>query len=99
LEDVNLRLDYFAHIQPGREMGYNWRAIVWNNREMQLWCARIRLPLPFRSERKEIEIVDRSLPNLHGKANVDQLAMDILVLLGNDNETIYYLTGGVDGNV
>lgn len=100
LEEVDLRLDYFGAYDPKRpgSMGYNWRKIFWYDKENVAYGVHGNSGYLFRFDprNKKIEIVDRitSLPSRRS-GMFDQFSYGYLgFILGPDQETIYYLTGG-----
>lgn len=100
LEDVDLRLDYFGSYDPtdAGSMGYNWRAVVWYPKEEVAYGVHGNSGYLFKFDPKErkIEIVDRITSEPSRKSGMyDQFSYGYLGFdLGNDNETLYYLTGG-----
>ena len=100
LEDIDLRLDYFGSYDPtdAGSMGYNWRAVVWYPKEEVAYGVHGNSGYLFKFDPKErkIEIVDRITSEPSRKSGMyDQLSYGYLGFdLGNDNETLYYLTGG-----
>nr|MBI1228790.1 hypothetical protein [Cytophagales bacterium] len=100
LNDVNLRLDYFGHYNPTQpgSMGYNWRKVIWSEKEGVAYGVHGNSGylFTFEPETQRVEIVERltSLPSR--KAGMfDQFSYGYLGFqLGPDGETIYYLTGG-----
>lgn len=100
LEKADLRLDYFGKYDPTRpgSMGYNWRKIFWYKPEKVAYGVHGNSGYLFKFDpaKQEIEIVERitSLPS-RKSGMFDQFSYGYLgLLLGPDNETIYYLTGG-----
>jgi hypothetical protein len=100
LQDVDLRLDYFGSYDPtdAGSMGYNWRAVVWYPKEEVAYGVHGNSGYLFKFDPKErkIEIVDRITSEPSRKSGMyDQFSYGYLGFdLGNDNETLYYLTGG-----
>jgi hypothetical protein len=100
LEDVDLRLDYFGSYDPtdAGSMGYNWRAVVWYPKEEVAYGVHGNSGYLFKFDPKErkIEIVDRITSEPSRKSGMyDQFSYGYLGFdLGNDGETLYYLTGG-----
>ncbi len=100
LEDVNLRLDYFGSYDPtgAGSMGYNWRAIVWYPKEQVAYGVHGNSGYLFKFDPKErtIEIIERITSEPSRKSGMyDQFSYGYLGFdLGNDKETLYYLTGG-----
>lgn len=100
LEDVDLRLDYFGSYDPtdAGSMGYNWRTVVWYPKEEVAYGVHGNSGYLFKFDPKErkIEIVDRITSEPSRKSGMyDQFSYGYLGFdLGNDNETLYYLTGG-----
>lgn len=106
MDDVSLKLDYFGKYDPTRpgNMGYNWRAITWYPGENVAYGVHGNSGYLFRFDplKKEIGIVDRITSEPSKKSGMfDQFSYGYLGFdLGNDKETLYYLTGGpiyVDG--
>jgi len=99
-EGVDLRLDYFGKYDPTRpgNMGYNWRSIVWYPGEQVAYAVHGNSGYLFKFDPKEkkVEIVDRITSEPSRKSGMfDQFSYGYLGFnLGNDHETIYYLTGG-----
>ncbi|HSI77127.1 MAG TPA: hypothetical protein VK957_14600 [Lunatimonas sp.] len=100
LEDVNLRLDYFGSYNPTQpgSMGYNWRKVIWNEKEGVAYGVHGNSGYLFRfdTEMQTLELVERltSLPS-RKSGMFDQFSYGYLGFqLGPDGETIYYLTGG-----
>lgn len=100
LEDVNLRLDYFGQFDPTKpgSMGYNWRKIIWNEKERVAYGIHGNSGYLFKfdPEKQRVELVERltSLPSKKS-GTYDQFSYGYLGFqLGPDGETIYYLTGG-----
>jgi hypothetical protein len=100
LDDVNLRLDYFGHFDPTQpgSMGYNWRKIIWHEKEGVAYGIHGNSGYLFRfdPERQYLELVERltSLPS-RKSGMFDQFSYGYLGFqLGPDGETLYYLTGG-----
>jgi hypothetical protein len=100
VDGVDLRLDYFGKYDPTRpgSMGYNWRSIFWDPKEQMAYGVHGNSGYLFRFDPrgKKIEIVDRITSEPSRKSGMfDQFSYGYLgFTLGNDNETIYYLTGG-----
>ncbi|KAF5080239.1 hypothetical protein DSECCO2_121690 [anaerobic digester metagenome] len=100
LEDVDLRLDYFGSYDPADagSMGYNWRAVVWYPKEEVAYGVHGNSGYLFKfdPEERKIEIVDRITSGPSRKSGMyDQFSYGYLGFdLGNDKETLYYLTGG-----
>ena len=100
LEDVDLRLDYFGSYDPtdAGSMGYNWRTVVWYPKEEVAYGVHGNSGYLFKFDPKErkIEIVDRITSEPSRKSGMyDQFSYGYLGFdLGNDKETLYYLTGG-----
>lgn len=100
LEDVDLRLDYFGRYDPtdAGSMGYNWRAVVWYPKEEVAYGVHGNSGYLFKFDPKEkkIEIVERITSEPSRKSGMfDQFSYGYLGFdLGNDGETLYYLTGG-----
>jgi hypothetical protein len=100
LQDVDLRLDYFGNYDPtgAGSMGYNWRAIVWYSKEEVAYGVHGNSGYLFRFDPKNrnIEIVERIASEPSRKSGMyDQFSYGYLGFdLGNDKETLYYLTGG-----
>ncbi|MFA6660736.1 MAG: hypothetical protein WCS62_03925 [Bacilli bacterium] len=100
LEDVDLRLDYFGSYDPADagSMGYNWRAVVWYPKEEVAYGVHGNSGYLFKfdPEKRKIEIVDRITSGPSRKSGMyDQFSYGYLGFdLGNDKETLYYLTGG-----
>jgi hypothetical protein len=106
VEDVNLRLDYFGKYDPSDpgSMGYNWRRIVWYPEEQAAYGVHGNSGYLFRfdPQKRKIEIVDRITSEPSKKSGMfDQFSYGYLgFMLGPDNHTLYYLTGGpiyIDG--
>jgi hypothetical protein len=106
MNEVSLKLDYFGSYDPTRpgSMGYNWRAIVWYPKENVAYGVHGNSGYLFRfdPQEKKIEIVDRITSEPSRKNGMfDQFSYGYLGFdLGNDRETLYYLTGGpiyIDG--
>ncbi|MGV8134560.1 MAG: hypothetical protein AB2L20_05045 [Mangrovibacterium sp.] len=106
MEEVSLKLDYFGKYDPTRpgNMGYNWRSVVWYPQENAVYGVHGNSGYLFRFDPKEkkIEIVDRITSEPSKKSGMfDQFSYGYLGFdLGNDKETLHYLTGGpiyVDG--
>lgn len=106
LEGVNLRLDYFGEYDPARpgSMGYNWRRIIWYAPEGVAYGVHGNSGYLFRFDPrgKKIELVRRITSELSQRSGMyDQFSYGYLGFeLGNDGETLYYLTGGpiyIDG--
>lgn len=106
MNEVSLKLDYFGRYDPTRpgNMGYNWRAIVWYPKENVAYGVHGNSGYLFRFDpgKKKIEIVDRITSEPSKKSGMfDQFSYGYLGFdLGNDQETLYYLTGGpiyIDG--
>ncbi len=100
LKDVDLRLDYFGKFdftRPGN-MSYNWRKIFWYPKENAAYGVHGNSGYLFRFDPRgqKIEIVDRITSEPSRKSGMgDQFSYGYLgFILGPDNETIYYLTGG-----
>lgn len=105
-ENVNLRLDYFGKYDPTLpgSMGYNWRKIFWYKPENAAYGVHGNSGYLFRFEpgKSKLEIVRRITSELSMKSGLfDQFSYGYLGFqLGQDGETIYYLTGGpiyIDG--
>lgn len=100
LEGVDLRLDYFGKYDPTRpgSMGYNWRKIFWYAPEQVAYGVHGNSGYLFRFDprHKQVEIVDRITSEPSKKSGMfDQFSYGYLgFMLGPDNQTIYYLTGG-----
>jgi len=100
VEGVDLKLDYFGKYDPTRpgSMGYNWRSIVWYPEERVAYGVHGNSGYLFKFDpkNKKIEIVDRITSEPSRKSGMfDQFSYGYLGFnLGNDNETLYYLTGG-----
>lgn len=100
LEDVDLRLDYFGSYDPtdAGSMGYNWRAVVWYPKEEVAYGVHGNSGYLFKFDPKgrTIEIVDRITSEPSRKSGMyDQFSYGYLGFdLGDDEETLYYLTGG-----
>ncbi len=106
MKDVNLRLDYFGKYSPDNpgNMGYNWRRIIWYEREGVAYGVHGNSGYLFRFDPRnsKIEIVDRITSEPSKKSGMfDQFSYGYLGFeLGPDNQTLYYLTGGpiyIDG--
>lgn len=106
VEDVNLRLDYFGKYDPTMpgSMGYNWRKIFWYKPENAAYGVHGNSGYLFRFEpaKNKLEIVRRITSELSMKSGLfDQFSYGYLGFqLGQDGQTIYYLTGGpiyIDG--
>ena len=104
--EVSLKLDYFGSYDPTRpgNMGYNWRTVVWSPKENVAYGVHGNSGYLFRfdPQEKKIEIVDRITSAPSKKSGMfDQFSYGYLGFdLGNDKETLYYLTGGpiyIDG--
>lgn len=100
LEDVDLRLDYFGsydHTGAG-SMGYNWRSIVWYPKDEVAYGVHGNSGYLFKFDPKNrnIEIAERITSQPSRKSGMfDQFSYGYLGFdLGNDKETLYYLTGG-----
>lgn len=108
LENVNLRLDYFGKFditRPG-SMGYNWRKIFWHPGHKVAYGVHGNSGYLFRFDpvAQEIELIDRITSAASKKSGMhDQFSYGYLgFILGPDQETIYYLTGGpiyIDGKL
>lgn len=106
LADVSLRIDYFGNYdftRPG-SMGYNWRAILWYPNENVAYGVHGNSGYLFRFDplAQKVEIVERITSEPSRKSGMfDQFSYGYLGFdLGNDRETIYYLTGApiyIDG--
>lgn len=100
LEGVNLRLDYFGQYDPTRpgSMGYNWRKICWHEKENVAYGVHGRSGYLFRFDpsQKKIDLVERITSQPSRRMGMfDQFGYGYLgFILGPDQETIYYLTGG-----
>lgn len=100
VDGVDLRLDYFGKYDPTRpgSMGYNWRSIVWYPKEQVAYGVHGNSGYLFKFDprNKKIEIVDRITSEPSRKSGMfDQFSYGYLgFILGPDNETLYYLTGG-----
>jgi len=100
VEGVDLRLDYFGKYDPTRpgNMGYNWRSIVWYPGEQVAYGVHGNSGYLFKFDpkNKKVEIVDRITSEPSRKSGMfDQFSYGYLGFnLGNDKETLYYLTGG-----
>ncbi|WP_436413137.1 hypothetical protein [Petrimonas sp.] len=100
LPDVDLRLDYFGSYNPtvAGSMGYNWRAIVWYPKEEVAYGVHGNSGYLFKFDPKNrrVEIVERITSEPSRKSGMyDQFSYGYLGFdLGNDKETLYYLTGG-----
>ncbi len=106
VEGVNLRLDYFGQYDPFRPgtMGYNWRKIFWYPPEQVAYGVHGNSGYLFRFDPRKpnVELVERITSAPSKKSGMfDQFSYGYLGLqLGNDGETVYYLTGGpifIDG--
>lgn len=100
LKDVNLRLDYFGQYDPTQpgSMGYNWRKVIWNEKEGVAYGVHGNSGYLFKfdPENNSLELVERltSLPS-RKSGRYDEFSYGYLGFqLGPDGETIYYLTGG-----
>ncbi len=100
LEDVHLRLDYFGQFDPTQpgSMGYNWRKVIWNNKEGVAYGihGNSGYLYKFDPESQSLELIERltSLPSRRS-GMFDQFSYGYLGFqFGPDGETIYYLTGG-----
>ena len=85
-------------------MGYNWRAILWYPKENVAYGVHGNSGYLFRFDpsAQKVEIVERITSEPSRKSGMfDQFSYGYLGFdLGNDRETIYYLTGGpiyIDG--
>lgn len=100
VEGVDLRLDYFGKYDPTNpgSMGYNWRSIFWDPKEQVAYGVHGNSGYLFKFDprNKKIEIVDRITSEPSRKSGMfDQFSYGYLgFMLGSDNETVYYLTGG-----
>jgi len=100
LENVDLRIDYFGKYDPADagSMGYNWRAVVWYPKEEVAYAVHGNSGYLFKFDPKErtIEVVERITSEPSRKSGMyDQFSYGYLGFdLGNDQETLYYLTGG-----
>lgn len=100
LSNVDLRLDYFGKYDPTRpgNMGYNWRKIFWYPKGNKAYGVHGNSGYLFTFDPKDqqIELVDRITSSLSKKCGMfDQFSYGYLgFALGQDQETIHYLTGG-----
>ncbi len=100
MDEVSLKLDYFGSYDPTRpgSMGYNWRSIVWYPKENVAYGVHGNSGYLFRFDprEKKVEIVDRITSEPSRKSGMfDQFSYGYLGFsLVNDQETLYYLTGG-----
>ncbi|MCB0688285.1 MAG: hypothetical protein KDC53_17225 [Saprospiraceae bacterium] len=100
LEAPTMQLDYFGQYdykQPGN-MGYNWRKAFWYSPENAIYGVHGNSGYLFKysPDDQKIEIVERltSIPSRRSGI-FDQFSYGYLgFVLGPDQETIYYLTGG-----
>lgn len=106
VEGADLKLDYFGEYDATRpgSMGYNWRSIVWHAAEGVAYGVHGNSGYLFKFDPKEskVEIVQRITSEPSQKSGMfDQFSYGYLGFqLGQDNETLYYLTGGpiyIDG--
>ncbi|MHA8063292.1 hypothetical protein [Aquirufa aurantiipilula] len=106
IEDLHLRLDYFGKYEPKYpgNMAYNWRQIIWYEPEQVAYGVHGNSGYLFKFDptHRSIELLDRitSLPSKKS-GMFDQFSYGYLGFqLGQDGETLYYLTGGpifIDG--
>lgn len=100
MDDVNLRIDYFGNYDPTMpgSMGYNWRKIFWYAPEGVAYGVHGNSGYLFKFDPREkyIEIVERITSEPSKKCGrFDQFSYGYLGFqMGQDQETIYYLTGG-----
>jgi len=100
LQGENLRKDYFGLYDPTcpGHMGYNWRQVFWHPTENVIYGVHGNSGYLFRFDpsRPQVTVLDRltSLPSKRC-GMFDQFSYGYLgFMLGPDNRTIYYLTGG-----
>ena len=106
VENVNMRIDYLGKYDPTRpgNMGYNWRRIVWHPESEAAYGVHGNSGYLFRFDPRvpKIEIVDRITSEPSQKSGMfDLFSYGYLGFeLGQDLQTLYYLTGGpiyIDG--
>ncbi len=100
VEGVDLRIDYFGKYdftRPG-SMGYNWRKIFWHQGHQAAYGVHGNSGYLFKFDpaNKQIELIDRITSEPSKKCGMfDQFSYGYLgYILGPDQKTIYYLTGG-----
>lgn len=100
MERVNLRLDYFGDYDPAfpGSMGYNWRKIFWHTDHKIAYGVHGNSGYLFQFDPKQqnLELMERltSIPS-RKSGMYDQFSYGYLgFILGPDQQTIYYLTGG-----
>ncbi len=100
VEGVDLRIDYFGKYdftRPG-SMGYNWRKIFWHEGHQVAYGVHGNSGYLFKFDpsNKQIELIDRITSEPSKKCGMfDQFSYGYLgYILGPDQKTIYYLTGG-----
>ncbi len=100
VEDDNLKKDYFGYYivhQPGH-MAYNWRQVFWYPPEKLFYGVHGNSGYLFRFDpyKSKIDILDRITSEPSKKSGMyDQFSYGYLgFVLGPDERTIYYLTGG-----
>lgn len=97
---VHLRLDYFGVYDPTKpgSMGYNWRKIFWYAPEGVAYGVHGNSGYLFRFDpaKPALELVDRITSEPSKRSGMFNLFTYgyLGFILGPDNETIYYLTGG-----
>lgn len=100
LQDLSLKLDYFGSYDPSRpgSMGYNWRKICWYPKENVAYGVHGNSGYLFRFDprKSELDLVERITSEPSRKSGMfDQFSYGYLGFqLGQDGETLYYLTGG-----
>ena len=100
VEGEDLRKDYFGSYDPtsSGSMGYNWRQVVWYAPENMVYGVHGESGYLFRFDPllPRVEVLDRitSLPSQRS-GMYDEFSYGYLgFILGQDGETLYYLTGG-----
>lgn len=100
VNELSLRLDYFGRYDPTRpgSMGYNWRKIFWYGPEGVAYGVHGNSGYLFRLDprARTLELVERITSEPSKRSGMfDQFSYGYLgFLLGPDEQTIYYLTGG-----
>lgn len=97
MDEANLRLDYFGQydVKDAGTMGYNWRKIVWYDKENKAYGVHGNSGYLFTFDPKtqKVEIVDRITSEPSRKCGMfDQFSYGYLGFTIK-NDTIYYLTG------
>lgn len=100
VEGENMRKDYFGKYDPADSgsMGYNWRQTVWHPGEKVFYGVHGNSGYLFRFDPRapRIDVLERLTSEPSRRSGMrDQFSYGYLgFTLGQDNRTLYYLTGG-----